>query len=204
MAQAERRRLWRRHHPPALHPDGRSDGKTGSLAHPDPLPQDRQSWNCSRRSSPGSRRARSSTGTSRANPSSTGRSRWRPRRWRASMPAPSSSAGRSRSWSSCATTWPPERGPAAAHHRRQRDAHRPGPAGDHERPQGQPGPGRRFRAGADAGHQGRRLAGRAGAPRSTEEPLPTITTGGAAAEDHPGCARPMLVQPFHRHRGAWQ
>jgi DNA (cytosine-5)-methyltransferase 1 len=35
-----------------------------------------------------------------------------------------------------------------------------------------------------------------GAPRSTEEPLPTITTGGAAAEDHPGCARPMLVQPF--------
>lgn len=35
-----------------------------------------------------------------------------------------------------------------------------------------------------------------GAPRGVSEPLPTITTGGAAAEKHPGCARPMLVQPF--------
>lgn len=35
-----------------------------------------------------------------------------------------------------------------------------------------------------------------GAPRSAEEPLPTITTGGAGSEDHPGCARPMLVEPF--------
>ncbi|MBB6306241.1 DNA (cytosine-5)-methyltransferase 1 [Xanthobacter tagetidis] len=35
-----------------------------------------------------------------------------------------------------------------------------------------------------------------GAARSAEEPLPTITTGGAATEVHPGCARPMLVQPF--------
>jgi DNA (cytosine-5)-methyltransferase 1 len=35
-----------------------------------------------------------------------------------------------------------------------------------------------------------------GAPRSTEDPLPTITTGGAGAEVHPGCARPMLVEPF--------
>jgi DNA (cytosine-5)-methyltransferase 1 len=35
-----------------------------------------------------------------------------------------------------------------------------------------------------------------GAPRSADDPLPTITTGGAAAEDHPGCARPMLVEPF--------
>lgn len=35
-----------------------------------------------------------------------------------------------------------------------------------------------------------------GAARSAEDPLPTITTGGAAAENHPGCARPMLVQPF--------
>lgn len=35
-----------------------------------------------------------------------------------------------------------------------------------------------------------------GAPRSAEEPLPTITTGGAGVEDHPGCARAMLVEPF--------
>ena len=35
-----------------------------------------------------------------------------------------------------------------------------------------------------------------GAPRSAEEPLPTITTGGAATQDHPGCARAMLVEPF--------
>ncbi|MCX5513437.1 DNA cytosine methyltransferase [Kaistia algarum] len=34
-----------------------------------------------------------------------------------------------------------------------------------------------------------------GAPRSAADPLPTITTGGAAA-DRPGCARPMLVEPF--------
>jgi DNA (cytosine-5)-methyltransferase 1 len=35
-----------------------------------------------------------------------------------------------------------------------------------------------------------------GAPRGVSEPLPTITTGGAAAANHPGCARPMLVEPF--------
>ncbi|WGD31226.1 DNA cytosine methyltransferase [Ancylobacter sp. WKF20] len=35
-----------------------------------------------------------------------------------------------------------------------------------------------------------------GAARSADEPLPTITTGGAAASEHPGCARPMLVEPF--------
>lgn len=35
-----------------------------------------------------------------------------------------------------------------------------------------------------------------GTPRSTAEPLPTIMTGGAGAVDHPGCARPMLVEPF--------
>lgn len=35
-----------------------------------------------------------------------------------------------------------------------------------------------------------------GAPRAAGEPLPTITTGGAAAESHVGCARPMLVEPF--------
>jgi DNA (cytosine-5)-methyltransferase 1 len=33
-------------------------------------------------------------------------------------------------------------------------------------------------------------------PRSADEPLPTITTGGAGAEGHVGCARPMLVEPF--------
>jgi|GEM_PF-290785 len=36
-----------------------------------------------------------------------------------------------------------------------------------------------------------------GAARSTEDPLPTITTGGAATEEHPGCARPMLVTVAH-------
>ena len=42
-----------------------------------------------------------------------------------------------------------------------------------------------------------------GAARSSDEPLPTITTGGAAAVVHPGCARPMLVEPFvlSRHAG---
>lgn len=41
-----------------------------------------------------------------------------------------------------------------------------------------------------------------GAPRSVADPLPTITTGGASAEDHPGCARPMLVEPFALSQGA--
>ncbi|MDZ4370349.1 MAG: DNA cytosine methyltransferase [Phenylobacterium sp.] len=35
-----------------------------------------------------------------------------------------------------------------------------------------------------------------GAPRSAAEPLATITTGGAGSEVRPGCARPMLVEPF--------
>jgi len=35
-----------------------------------------------------------------------------------------------------------------------------------------------------------------GAARSSEEPLPTIMTGGAGAADHPGCARPALIEPF--------
>lgn len=35
-----------------------------------------------------------------------------------------------------------------------------------------------------------------GAARSTEEPLPTIMTGGAGDESHPGCARPSLVEAF--------
>jgi DNA (cytosine-5)-methyltransferase 1 len=36
-----------------------------------------------------------------------------------------------------------------------------------------------------------------GAARDVAEPLPTITTGGAAADTHPGCARPMLVTVAH-------
>lgn len=35
-----------------------------------------------------------------------------------------------------------------------------------------------------------------GAARSANDPLPTITTGGAANDERPGCARPMLVEPF--------
>jgi DNA (cytosine-5)-methyltransferase 1 len=35
-----------------------------------------------------------------------------------------------------------------------------------------------------------------GVARETTEPLPTITTGGAASPKHPGCARPMLVEAF--------
>lgn len=41
-----------------------------------------------------------------------------------------------------------------------------------------------------------------GTARSAEEPLPTITTGGAANEDRPGCARPMLIEPFVLSRHA--
>lgn len=36
-----------------------------------------------------------------------------------------------------------------------------------------------------------------GTARSAEEPLPTITTGGAGTEARPGCARPMLVMVAH-------
>lgn len=36
-----------------------------------------------------------------------------------------------------------------------------------------------------------------GAPRTPEEPLPTITTGGAGTTERPGCARPMLVTVAH-------
>ncbi|MBO9589560.1 DNA cytosine methyltransferase [Devosia sp.] len=35
-----------------------------------------------------------------------------------------------------------------------------------------------------------------GAARPASEPLPTITTGGAASASRPGCARPMLVEPL--------
>ncbi|WP_192242905.1 DNA cytosine methyltransferase [Mesorhizobium silamurunense] len=38
-----------------------------------------------------------------------------------------------------------------------------------------------------------------GAPRSTGEPIPCLTTGGAGSDD-PGCARPMLVEPFILNR----
>lgn len=41
-----------------------------------------------------------------------------------------------------------------------------------------------------------------GAARTVGEPLPTITTGGAGAEKHEGCARPMLVEPFVLSRQA--
>lgn len=41
-----------------------------------------------------------------------------------------------------------------------------------------------------------------GAPRSTEEPLPTVTTGGAGDEKRPGCARPMLVEPLILNRNS--
>lgn len=35
-----------------------------------------------------------------------------------------------------------------------------------------------------------------GAARTPDDPLPTITTGGAGTVERPGCARPMLVEPF--------
>ncbi|MGD9769605.1 MAG: DNA cytosine methyltransferase [Pseudolabrys sp.] len=41
-----------------------------------------------------------------------------------------------------------------------------------------------------------------GAPRCADEPLPTITTGGAAADNHPGCARPMLIEPLILNRNS--
>lgn len=41
--------------------------------------------------------------------------------------------------------------------------------------------------------------GSTGAPRLTGEPLPTIITGGAGSAD-PGCARPMIVEPFILNR----
>lgn len=39
-----------------------------------------------------------------------------------------------------------------------------------------------------------------GAARTSGDPLPTITTGGAGAEKREGCARPMLVEPFILNR----
>jgi DNA (cytosine-5)-methyltransferase 1 len=35
-----------------------------------------------------------------------------------------------------------------------------------------------------------------GSPRTVEEPMPTITLGGAGNADHPGCARHAIVEPF--------
>ncbi|KKZ89040.1 DNA cytosine methyltransferase [Rhizobium phaseoli] len=35
-----------------------------------------------------------------------------------------------------------------------------------------------------------------GSARSADDPLPTITTGGASNDERPGCARPMLIEPF--------
>lgn len=59
---------------------------------------------------------------------------------------------------------------------------------------------------ATAGHLGLAepivlATGSTGAARSTGEPIPTITTGGAGSDD-PGCARPMLVEPFVMSRHA--
>ncbi|KAG1534816.1 hypothetical protein G6F50_015468 [Rhizopus delemar] len=46
------------------------------------------------------------------------------------------------------------------------------------------------------GHVGLVLAtSSGGAARDLDQPLPTITTGGAGAE-RPGCARPQLVEPI--------
>jgi DNA (cytosine-5)-methyltransferase 1 len=42
--------------------------------------------------------------------------------------------------------------------------------------------------------------GSTGAPRETGEPLPIITTGGAGVDERPGCARPMLIEPFILNR----
>jgi DNA (cytosine-5)-methyltransferase 1 len=39
-----------------------------------------------------------------------------------------------------------------------------------------------------------------GAARTSGDPLPTITTGGAGAEKGEGCARPMLIEPFILNR----
>jgi len=39
-----------------------------------------------------------------------------------------------------------------------------------------------------------------GSPRAAADPLPTVTTGGAASEKRQGCARPMLVEPFILNR----
>jgi DNA (cytosine-5)-methyltransferase 1 len=39
-----------------------------------------------------------------------------------------------------------------------------------------------------------------GAPLSAGGPLPTITTGGAGDASHPGCARPILIEPFILNR----
>jgi DNA (cytosine-5)-methyltransferase 1 len=43
------------------------------------------------------------------------------------------------------------------------------------------------------------MATGAGPARSIDDPMPTITTGGAGSDD-PGCARPMLVEPFILNR----
>ncbi|MBS0332041.1 MAG: DNA cytosine methyltransferase, partial [Proteobacteria bacterium] len=46
------------------------------------------------------------------------------------------------------------------------------------------------------------LAPHGGPARSTDQPLPTITTGGAGSDVRQGCARPMLVEPFVLSQGA--
>lgn len=46
--------------------------------------------------------------------------------------------------------------------------------------------------------------GAGGAPRDLDQPLPTITTGGAGGA-RPGCARPQLIEPLvvSKHGGPW-
>ncbi|RAI33728.1 DNA cytosine methyltransferase [Rhodoplanes serenus] len=44
--------------------------------------------------------------------------------------------------------------------------------------------------------------GSSGAPRGVDEPLPTITLGGAGHAERPGCARPALIEPFILSQGA--
>ncbi|MDP1866973.1 MAG: DNA cytosine methyltransferase [Bradyrhizobium sp.] len=44
------------------------------------------------------------------------------------------------------------------------------------------------------------LATGQGPAREASDPLPGFTTGGAGNEDRPGCARPMLVEPFILNR----
>jgi DNA (cytosine-5)-methyltransferase 1 len=87
-------------------------------------------------------------------------------------------------------------------------AHRPRRAGDHERSEGQqaqgvspaPLPTLDTKGGvwlaepvADPFVLSQQTSG---APRSTDEPLPAITTGGAGTDERPGCARHMVVEPF--------
>jgi site-specific DNA-cytosine methylase len=174
------------------------------------------SSSCSRHASRGGRRARSSTGRSRAARSSTARSRWRRRRWRASMPARSSSTGRSRSWSSCAITWRGRASTAAADDRgerqrisgwRSRSSSTKGKEqcrqGRERRPRADAHQGRRHRRRRAVHHQ-RPQGNKARRGVSTSRCRRSHQGGVWLAEpfDRPQHARPMLVEPFRRSRPA--